>query len=301
VRRIDKRVRSLAAEQKFLVTRPQVLALGGSDAGIDRRVRSGQWSTVQPGVYQIDSRRSSWEDELLGAVLAAGDGALASHRAALIVWGLDGIAAGPIEVTAPYTHGPVPDGTIVHRTRRLPQSTTIDGIRVTTIERTLLDCCSVLFSLAASKAFESAFRRRLTTVDRMYSFLKAEGGRGVKGTRMARRILNDRRDDTPTGSGGETEALYHMRRAGIPEPELQHEFVTADGEVIRPDYYWPWRNKAIEVDGIDAHDSADKLDHDLQRQNKLMDLGVELRRFSARYIRQHPDKFVADVRRFLDS
>jgi hypothetical protein len=172
---------------------------------------------------------------------------------------------------------------------------------VTTIERTLLDCCSVLRPLTASKAFESAFRKRLTTVDRMYDFLKTEGGRGVKGTRMARRILNDRRDDTSTGSGAEMEALYPMRRAGIPEPELQHEFVTAGGEVIRPDYYWPWPSKAVEVDGIDAHDSADKLDHDLQRHNKLMDLGVELRRFSARYIRRHPDKFVEEVRRFLDS
>lgn len=301
MRPIDKSVRDLAAKQRFLVTRPQVLAVGGSDAGIDRRVRSGQWILVQPGVYQIDSRRPDWEDMLLGAVLAAGEEALASHRAALMLWGLDGISSAPIEVTAPYTHGPVPGGTIVHRTRRPPESTTINGIRVTIIERTLLDCCSVLKPRAATKAFESAFRRRLTTAGRMYAFLKEAGGRGVKGTKMARRILDNRRYDTATDSGSETEALCLIRDSGIPEPVPQQKFTASDGDTIRPDFYWPLLGKAIEIDGLDAHDSAEKLDHDLQRQNKLMDLGVELRRFSARTVRRHPDQFVNEVRRFLDA
>lgn len=301
VRPIDRKVQRLAPEQRFLVTRPQVLELGCSDAAISRRVKSGQWKVVQPGVYQIDQRKTQWEDDLLGAVLAAGAGALASHRAALILWGLDGIRSAPIEITAPYTHGPIPERTIVHRTRRPPESASINGVHVTTIERTLLDICSVLKSLAATKAFESAFRRRLTTVDRMYAFLREQGGRGVKGTRMARRILNNRHSDTPTGSGSETEALYLMRDGDIPEPVLQEKFTALDGDVIRPDFYWPLLEKAIEVDGIDAHDSADKLDHDLQRQNKMMDLGIELRRFSARQVRRNPKAFVDEVRRFLNS
>lgn len=301
MRPVDGRVHELAAKQKFLITRSQVLALGGSDAGISRRVNSGQWQVIQSGVYQVDQRRSVWEDKVLSAVLAAGGGAVASHRAALVLWGLDGISSAPVEITAPYSHNPVPSGTIVHRTRRPVEATSIGGIPVSTIERTLLDIAAVLLPLAATKAFESAFRRRLTTVDRMFIFLKERGGRGVKGTRMARRILTNRRDDTSTDSGAETEALYLMRRAGLPEPILQHRITTLDGETIRLDFYWALLRKAIEIDGLDAHDSADKLDNDLQRQNKLMDLGIELRRFSARRIRQHPEEFIADVRRFLDS
>jgi hypothetical protein len=179
--------------------------------------------------------------------------------------------------------------------------TTHSGLPVTTVERTLLDCCSILNPLTVTKAFESSFRMRLTTVDRMYDFLKERGGRGVKGTRLARSVLDNRRDETPTGSGSETEALYHMRNGGVPEPVLQQKFTAHDGEVIRPDFYWPLLHKAIEVDGVDAHDSADKLDHDLQRQNRLMDLGIELRRFSARLVRRDPARFVAEVERFLDS
>jgi hypothetical protein len=300
MRPIDGRVHQVASKQRFLITRSQVLTLGGSDAGINRRVSSGQWQMVQPGVYQVDQRRPEWEDKVLSAVLAAGNGAVASHRAALVLWGLDGISSAPIEITAPYSHSPVPLGTIVHRTRRPAEATSIAGVPVTTVERTLLDIAAVLRPLAVTKAFESAFRRRLTTVDRMFAFLKKRGGRGVQGTRMARRILNNRRDDTSTGSGAETEALYLMRRAGLPEPILQYTITTLDGETFRLDFYWALLRKAIEIDGLDAHDSADKLDNDLQRQNKLMDLGIELRRFSARRIRQHPDEFIAEVHRFLE-
>ena len=63
---------------------------------------------------------------------------------------------------------------------------------------------------------------------------------------------------------------------------------------------WPALAKAVEVDGIDAHSSADRLDDDLRRQNELMALGVELRRFSARQIRRDPKGVVDQIRRFLE-
>lgn len=237
----------------------------------------------------------------MAAVLAAGESACVSHRAALVLWGLDGISSAPVEITVPHSHGPLPDGTIVHRTRRPVVSSTLRQIPVTSIERTLLDCAAMLPGLIVAKAVESALRRRLTTVDRLYRFLKEVGGRGVKGTKRLRQVLNDRVHDTPTGSGGETEALHHLRRGGVAEPVLQHRFIARDGTPIITDLYWPPRNKAIEIDGLDAHDSADKLDNDLQRQNKLMDLGVDLRRFSARMVRRAPDRFVREVKRFLES
>jgi very-short-patch-repair endonuclease len=114
-------------------------------------------------------------------------------------------------------------------------------------------------------------------------------------------VIADRLHDTPTGSGAETELLLHLRRAQLPEPELQTLLNSLDGDPMRPDFYWPGLGKAIEVDGLDAHDSADKLDSDLRRQNALLDLGVELRRFSARDVRRRPDQVIEDIRRFLRS
>jgi very-short-patch-repair endonuclease len=177
----------------------------------------------------------------------------------------------------------------------------VDGLRVTTPERTLLDCCSVLPALIVAKALESAIRKRLTTEERIYATLVEKGGRGVKGSKKLRWILAERISDTTTASGSESELLYHMRMALLPLPILEQEFFSADGQRMVPDFYWPNRHKAVEVDGLDAHDSADKLDRDLKRQNALMDLGIELRRFSAREVRRNPQGVVGQIRQFLQA
>lgn len=298
---LDHDAQAKGHEQRYLVARAQLIQDGAHPDSIRRRVRSGNWVRVQAGVYQVDHRPQEWTDRLMAAILAAGRDAYASHRAALVLWGLDGISSAPIEITVPHAHGPVPVGTIVHRTRRPVDGTALSSVPVTSVERTLLDCASLLPELIIAKAVESALRKRLTSVERMYRFLKEVGGRGVKGTRRLRRVLDYRISDTPTGSGSETEALHHLLDAGILEPALQHRFIARDGTPIVPDFYWPQVNKAIEVDGLDAHDSGDKLDADLRRQNKLMDLGIELRRFSARLVRREPRQFVDEVRRFLGS
>ena len=296
---LDLEVRGVADGQRYLLTRGDVIAVGGTDNAIRWRLSSGRWLAVDRGVYQVDRRRRDWLASLNAAVLAAGDSSRASHRAALVLWGLDGIGAAPVEVTVPYTHGPVPEGTIVHRTRRPIEGDVVQGIPVTTPERTLLDCCALLPRLVMAKALESALRKRITTLESILEMMCQKAGRGVKGTKKLRWLLAERRNFTATGSGSETELLFHLREAMLPEPVLQKEFFSRDGDRMLPDFYWPRLNKAVEVDGLDAHDSADKLDRDLKRQNALLDLGIELRRFSAREVRRDPKRVVDEIRRFL--
>ncbi|MCZ6630697.1 MAG: DUF559 domain-containing protein [Actinobacteria bacterium] len=297
--RVDREVKGVAALQAFQVTRDQVIGAGGSDDVIENRVAGGSWVKRHAGVYQIDSRPSSWEADLIAAVLAAGEKALVSHRAALLLWGMDGISSAPIEITVPFGNLPIPEGVVVHRTRRPVEAATVRMVPITTPERTLLDCAAILPPLIIAKALESALRKRLTTVDRVNELLATKGGRGVRGTKKLRRAVAERVLDTATDSGSETELLFHMRKAFLPEPELHHEFFSKEGKRMLPDFYWPDRDKAVEVDGLDAHDSADRLDHDLRRQNALLDLGIELRRFSARDVRRKPVEVVEEIRRFL--
>ncbi|HJS72612.1 MAG TPA: DUF559 domain-containing protein [Acidimicrobiia bacterium] len=236
----------------------------------------------------------------MAAVLACGPGALASHRAALVIWQLDGISSAPLELTVPYDSRPIPEGIIVHRTRRPQEPAEAQGIPVTTVERTLLSCAAHFPEITLGKALDSAIRKRLTDVDRCYDALVAEGGRGVRGTRRFRRVLMERVHDASTGAGSEFELLYHMQMGLLPRPELQHQLFV-EGERRVPDFYWPQLGKAVEVDGVDAHSSADRLDDDLVRQNALLDLGIQLRRFSARRVRREPERVVAEIRKFLES
>jgi very-short-patch-repair endonuclease len=288
-----------AMERGFQVTRADVLALGGTDSLIHRRIQSGQWQQRQAGVYQIDRRPQSWEEKLWSAVLAGGEGSLVSHRTALLFWNLDGISSAPLEITTRFGTKPMPDGVLVHRTRRVRDQDTVAGLPVTNIPRTLLDCAGMLPPIVLTKAVDSAVRSDVASLDELANFVEQRGGRGVKGTRRMRGVLALFGQDHGTGSPAESEAYFHIRHSSLPRPILQREFFTLTGRRAIPDFYWAEFNKAVEVDGLDAHRSADALDDDLQRQNELLELGIELRRFSARQVRQDPKGFIAELDRFL--
>jgi very-short-patch-repair endonuclease len=289
----------VAADQGFQVTRADVLNLGGSASMIHRRIEAGRWQQRQAGVYQVDRRPQSWEETLWSAVLAGGEGSLVSHRTALLFWKLDGLSAAPLEITVRFGSRPMPAGVIVHRTRRVRDREIVAGLPVTNVPRTLLDCSAMLPPIVLTKAVDSAVRSGVASLDELADFVEERGGRGVKGTRRMRGVLSLFGQDHGTGSPAESGAFFHIRNSNLPPPILQREFFTRTGRRAVPDFYWPEFNKAVEVDGLDTHRSADALDDDLQRQNELLDLGIELRRYSARQIRREPKGFIADLDRFL--
>src|SRR5436309_1937758 len=88
-----------AARQQGLLERSQAIALGISPQQIDRLVRSGRWRVAHAGAYVIGGAPPSRHQSLMAAVLAAGPDAMASHRAAAWLWGFDGFAAPPLELT----------------------------------------------------------------------------------------------------------------------------------------------------------------------------------------------------------
>jgi hypothetical protein len=74
---------ALATLQYGLVERGQARARGMPAAAIDRRVASGAWIRVHERVYRLPGAPLTWEQRLLAACLAAGPGAVASHRSAV--------------------------------------------------------------------------------------------------------------------------------------------------------------------------------------------------------------------------
>ena len=294
----EQDAQQLAAGQRFLLSRRQALEAGMTQKAVDYRIFSGRWLRIHDGVYQVDRRPLTWKTKLMAAVLAAGPTARVSHRAALVLWQMDGISSAPIEITMPFGNLAFPEEVIVHRSRRPTTRADCDGIPVSGPERALLESCRYLGPLLIGKAVDSAIRRDLTAIDRMWLMLANEGGRGVPGSKLMKRVLRERHHDTATDSGSEFELLYHMQRGGLPRPALGFELYPDGGRRV-PDFVWPDMGKAVEVDGIDAHSSADRLDDDLVRQNALMDLGLDIRRFSARRVRREPERVVAEIRRFL--
>jgi len=136
-----------------------------TDAGFTAKMRrvlleNGRWQTLYPSVYRLAGTPATWHQALMAACLVAGPGAVASHRSAGALWGLDGLGPGPIEVTFPGRGERHLPGAMLHRTRSLAgvDIGRRDGIPVTRLPRTLLDLASVLDPTRLEVAVDAALR-----------------------------------------------------------------------------------------------------------------------------------------------
>ncbi len=295
---MEGEIRVFARDHLGLIDRPTAIQLGATGHSIEHGVSTGRWKPVHAGVYDLNVTPRTWLSDVMAAVLAGGNEAVASHRTAARLWGLDGIGGRVIEITVPFTKDPVPHGVIVHRTRRQLPCVVENGIRVTTVERTLLDLATLVGDLTLEKSVESALRKHLTTFDNLLETIDRDGGRGVRGTRRFRRVLGHV-DGYVSGSPAEVEAKNLIRLAAIPQPVLQPRIPLPNGENAYPDFAWPDLWKIVEIDGYDAHSTPDQLEHDLNRQNMLMALGWEVRRFSAREVQRDPQRVSNEIVGFV--
>ncbi|MGH8948376.1 MAG: DUF559 domain-containing protein, partial [Acidimicrobiia bacterium] len=213
-------------------------------------------------------------------------------------WALAGLTSRIIELTVPYTKGPLPAGVVIHRTRRRLPYVVLDGMPTATVERTLLDLAAMVPPIVLEKLTTSALHQQHTTIDKLVVSASIHGGRGVKGTRRMRAVMA-LLDGDVTGSPAEVDMMELLRSAPIPMPVCQFETQFPEGDHGFPDFAWPDLHKCVEVDGFDSHGTPEALDRDLIRQNRLLELGWEMRRFSARRIRTDPAGVVDDLIRFV--
>jgi very-short-patch-repair endonuclease len=132
------RIAEIAARQHGLVRTSDLRAVGLGTSAVSKRHARGLLHRVYRGVYAVGHAALSTEARWLAAVFAAGAGAALCGLAAAELWGLRR-AKGAIAVVAPRQVRV--DGVSVHRCNKLdPRDvTTRNGIRVTTVARTIVD------------------------------------------------------------------------------------------------------------------------------------------------------------------
>lgn len=288
----------VAARQHGLISRRDARALGATDHEIRWRLNRGRIEEAHPGVYYLNCTPATFRTQVLAAAMAAGPDAAVSHRTAGILHGFEGIYGNPIDIMVPYSESPEPNGVILHRTRRPLDAVIVDAIPVTTVERTVLDLARVFGDRSLERVTASALRKKVTTVERLDVFIGLRGGRGVAGTRRLRRVLGFVVDDM-SGSVAEVDMHQLLLEAPIPSPIQQKQIKLPNGSNAYPDFAWPDRMRLVEVDGLEAHAAPEQLTHDLDRQNQLMELGWEVRRFPAQMVRREPQRVIDEITRFV--
>jgi hypothetical protein len=182
----------VARRQHGLVSRAQLLRAGLDPAAIWRRLQTGALEEALPTVYRVPGTPRTWLQSLMGVCLWAGDDAVASHRAAAALWGLEGFEEGPLEVTAGKKNQcsarfrvhqpPVPSSFVTRK----------EGIPVTNAARTLLDLASCVSERRMNQVLDEALRKGLVSLASLRSFVDREKKSGRRGLGVLRELVDQR-------------------------------------------------------------------------------------------------------------
>jgi very-short-patch-repair endonuclease len=270
-----------------LVTRVELLRAGVTRAEIKRRLRTGALLVEYPGVYRVGHRAPSLEARYLAAVLACGEGAVLSGRAAGFLFGAIKGLAPPPEVTAPKKRR-VP-GVKTRRSRAI-EATTYRGIPVTTVPRTLVDLAAVLDLDDLARAFHEAEVRHGTTPAQVEAVLERRPK--SPGAAKLRAVL---RGDTPvTLSRLEKRFLVLLREAGLPAPRTNRP---AGG--YRVDCHWPDHRLTVELDSYRYHHSRHAWEQDRRGERQARARGDEFRRYTWADVHEQPEPTLAELHALL--
>jgi very-short-patch-repair endonuclease len=234
----------------------------------------------------------------MAAVLAVGDDAVLSHRAAGALWSLLHPTQTRVDVTAPRrVHGP--ERVVTHH-RALPQDerTRERGIPVTTVPRTLLDLATALEPRQVERAMEEAENRRLSDPLSLPDLVKRYPGH--RGTGVIRSILElDTIGTTYTRSELEEAFLVFVRAHALPSPELNVDLEIRPGQWIEADCVWRARRVVVELDGRHVHGGPQAFERDRAKDRALTVAGWTVIRVTWRHLHDEPLRLAADIRALL--
>ena len=223
--------------------------------------------------------------------------AVFSGRTAAWLHGLDLPPCKPIEVTLPLRgHTTRLVGVAVRRsTVSAGEIVMRRGQRATAAVRTLADLGRRLPLVEAVAALDMALHGRLIEVADLRSWAGAHPG--YPGLARLRRAIE--LAEPATESVMETRLRLLLVFARLPRPHAQISLYDEFGDFVgRPDFYYPLHRLALEYDGA-AH--RESLMGDNRRQNRLVDAGYRLLRFTAVDVLSAPNSVVALVRRALSA
>ena len=184
----DRAMGELARLQHGVVTRRQLLALGMGRGAVRERLRRGQLHEVFRGVYVCGVRRITRRGRWMAAVLAAGEGAVLSHRSAARLWRLMPVAAEWPEVSCSPGRVVRRKGMVGHEVDVRGDEWLVEGgIPVTSPFRTIFDLASVLGMRELERALHEAEVRGLR--DRVSLPMLLERYPGRRGARNLRAVL----------------------------------------------------------------------------------------------------------------
>ncbi|MEA2390075.1 MAG: hypothetical protein QOK31_184 [Solirubrobacteraceae bacterium] len=232
----------------------------------------------------------------MAAVLAAGPGAVLSHRSAAALWSLRRYDGTPEATVWPRRRSRA--GLRLHAAA-LPadEVTEHDGIPVTTPARTLLDLASILDPSAFERALHEAEVQRLHGPLSLVDLLTRHAG--ARGTGALRKALNRALIGIDiTRSELEHRFLAFLDDQKLPRPRSNAILPLTD-RTIEADCVWTPARLIVELDGHATHSTRRGFERDRARDRALQAVGWRVVRITWRQLHDDPSAVARDLRALL--
>ena len=294
----DARLALLASRQAGAFSFAQALSLGFPRATISRRLSTGAWQRMRPGVLAVGGTSPSRLLDLWCAVLAVGPDAVLSHETAALVHGAERLPIEPLTLTVPHGWHHRLSGLIVHQIDDLApwQRSTWRGLPVSTPSRAVVElgatCSPDLIGLVA----DDLVRLRRTTYAAISAVLADVSRPGKPGLPKVARMLDERGDGhVPPMSELERGLFGALAAGGLPPPDRQ---IPLPGRGRSPgiaDGGYSDAQIVLEADGRRWHDRLAAARRDRERDAMVARAGWVTLRFVHEQIVGDPSQVCATV------
>lgn len=286
---VDRRIAALAARQRGVVHRDQLLELGLHRSAITRRIASGRLHVVLPRVLAVGHLALPVGGREMAAMLWRGPQSVLSHTSAAWVLGL-APASETVHISS-AVGGTASRGRVTtHRlTRLVPADVTVrDGFRITSAPRTLLDLADSESAADFERLVaEARYQRHVSDRD-----LRAVAARhpNRRGAGALSALLDAEREPAFTRSKAERAFRAVLKRAGLSLPRANVPLIG-----FEVDAFWPEQRLVVEIDGYEAHRGRQAFERDRRKAAALEAAGYRVLRVSWRQIKETPEMVAAVV------
>ena len=267
-----------------------------ASAGIHRwHLRGASWKRIGRATYVWAGRPDGPMQRLHAALWRLPPGSAFSGLTAAWLHGIDPAPCDPIEATIPKQARVSGRAGIAVRRRALgPKDIVrVRGMPATSIVHTLVDLSAGLSLTESLVVLDAALHLRRVKLTDLSSWATLNAGR--PGAARLRRAIEFA--EPAAESPMETRLRMLLLLAGLPRPKAQISIHDSSGRFVgRPDLYYEGHRLGIEYDGGLHRES---LAEDNRRQNRLLNAGVRLLRFTAGDVFNNPESIVQQVRAML--
>src|SRR5215467_3995162 len=287
---------ALASKQFGVVNREDLAITEVSWKWLRGRLATGEWKRVHRGVFRLGCNQPTLDEREMAALVAAGEGAVLSHKSAARRLGLDVPRDELVHITIHASRKAKVRGAKVWRSRNIGSRDIGNRgpLRLTNLPRTLIDLAAILDQGELRAAFDSALRQDRANAAWISCVLNRHGP-GRRGVRRLRALVNEyRRGDEVPDSALESLGVELARATGR-KARLHFRVLDGAQHVAEADLAWPELQLCVEVDGWKAHGTRAAFVRDRARDRALFRLGWTVLRYPWDDVVHDPESAVDDL------